>query len=436
MNRRGVALLVAAALTISACSRDEGPVAETAEVRSGTVVQTVAAPARIEPRARQTVVAQVSGEVVSVLVEDGDAVAAGDVVLRLASDSVDAAIEQAEAAVDAAGALAGASLGIDLSPLVRALRVQYDEAIPDLVLTLREQAFFIDDDQLRATTIDALDDLDRNVATTRDALLAAERQARGAAAAATASQRAAAEAQQAQAMLALEAAEERADALVVTAPRDGVVELGRATASADLAGGFGLGDGGDLGALLGGGGGSGVDDGPIADGASVTAGQVLFTIYDLSGFHARATVDEVDVIDVAEGQAAIVLVDAFPEFEFDAFVDTVAISPTRGETGGVVYGVTLLLRDVPEEVSLRVGLTASAEVVVREVESDAVIPSSALFRRDGVEVVLVVRDGIVDVTPVRVVALGEDTAAVDGEVRAGDEVVTRGAENLDDGDAL
>jgi multidrug efflux pump subunit AcrA (membrane-fusion protein) len=95
--------------------------------------------------------------------------------------------------------------------------------------------------------------------------------------------------------------------------------------------------------------------------------------------------------------------------------------------------VTVRLVERSDEVSLRIGMTASVEIQVREVEGELVVPSSALLRRGGDEVVHVVRDGVAHRVEVAVLALGDGTAAVSGDLAVGDIVVTTGVELLEDG---
>jgi multidrug efflux pump subunit AcrA (membrane-fusion protein) len=98
--------------------------------------------------------------------------------------------------------------------------------------------------------------------------------------------------------------------------------------------------------------------------------------------------------------------------------------------------VTVDLLGVPDDVRLRVGLTASSEIVVREVDAETAVPTSALLRRGTDDLVRVVRDGVVHDTPVEVLALGDQLAAVSGDLEEGDRVVTIGVEELADGDEL
>ncbi|MEX1178693.1 MAG: biotin/lipoyl-binding protein [Nitriliruptor sp.] len=443
---RPTVVLVALLALATACTGEEGPTVETAEVVSGEVVQTVAAVAALEPAARVTVTTPVGGEVARLLVEDGQQVAAGDALAELSSESVELQIAQAESAVRSADALAGAAgaAGFDLSPLLGAFRAQLEATLPPVLDALTEQARVIEDDDLRAAAIDRVVEARAAYAEARDGLLASERDAASQAQQATAAQRAAAAAQRDQAALALEAAEGRGEDLVIVAPIAGVIELGRADAGgADLglgglAGQLGgaAGGPGAIDGLLGGGAADGTSSGPVAEGVTLGPGQTVATIYDLSAFTARVDVDEIDIVEVERDQAVTVLVDAFPAAEVRGTVANVAVAPVTGPGGGASFPVTVRLTQVPPEVELRVGLTASAEIEVRRRDADTTVPTAALLRRGGQEVVFVLEDGVVREVPVTVAALGDESAAVEGDLSPGDRVVTTGIDAVEDGQRL
>lgn len=435
MTTAGRLLAGAAAAVLAACSSGAAPDIELGTVTSGEVVETVAAPATIEPADRVTVSAPASGVVVELMVEDGDVVKTGDPLLRLDAPTVLQSVEQAEAAVAAADALAGVQTGIDLSPLISGVRTQFEAVVPDLLFALTTQADALDE-PARSAAFDAITEATANYNEAVLALRDAEEQASASARAADASTRAAAAAQRAQAELALEAAKSRADDLLVTSPAAGVVELARGGSGggpSDLDLGA-VGELGDFGAFLGGGGATSTSTGPIAEGVGVSSGQSLITVYDLSGFSANAALDEIDAVLVSEGQRALVLVDAFGDVELQGVVDHVGLEPSVGSGGGVAYPVSVRLIGLTSDLQLRPGLSGSAEIEVNRVEADTIVPSSALRRRGGGEVVYVVRDGTIREIPVTVLAIGSDEAAIEGELAVGDEVVVRGIEEVSDGD--
>ena len=426
--------MVVVAVAASACRGSTDVSVELAEVTSAEVVRTIAAPAVVEPRGRTAVTTEVLGEVAAVLVDDGDAVQEGDPLVVLESPSLDLQIEQAQAAVDAADALSGVQAGVDLSPLIGAVRGQLEGVVPDLLDGLEAQAEALPEGPARDEAQAAVERARASYEDSLARLTDAEQEARAAAWRASASQRTAAEAQKRQAEVALEAAREQTDGLTVTAPASGVIEF--ASADASTAGDVGeLSDG--LGGLLGGlSVPSGAVGGPLAVGVGVTPGQVIATIYDLGGFHVRAEVDEIDAVLLRAGQPATILIDALPDLELAGRVAHVAIAPERAPTGGVAFPVRVDLRGLPDDAGLRVGLTASVEIEVQRVESETVVPSSALLRRGGQEVVYVDIGGVAREVPVTVEVIGDGVAAISGEVSPGQRVVASNVADIEDGQEL
>lgn len=557
-TRIRLAVFVAFVTLLVACSDEQEARIETATVTSGEVVQTVAAPARLQPRAQARVTSPADGEITELRVTDGDRVEAGDVLVRIDSATLDAQVEQATAAVEAAESVAADSLtaGVEIAPVVGSFRTQLDAVVPGILDAMRatistsesslqaaidtvtatsraaeawsaalEEAVVegadtveelrgigrrleeaIDDEAFERAVVDgievphdvalpgldvpdgALPDLDvpdgegatvpelpdpsRVVASLveaqhdlQEARAALRRTELGFAEAAQQlteneaelekqarrsedARLLAAEAQVEQAQTVLEAAEARSDGLTVTAPIDGVVELSRGgDAGADPADLLeGLGDG--VAGLSAGAGEASLpdrsplgaagseSDGVVAEGAAVRAGQPLLTIHDTSRFRAVVEVDEIDVVDVVDGQRAEVIIDAFPATALDGVVERVAFSPSQDATGASLYEVDVRLFELPAEIRPRAGLTASAEIDVRRVDAELVVPTSALLRRADGEVVHVVRDGVVEEIGVRLEAVGDEDAAVDGDLRPGEEVVTIGVELVADGDEL
>ncbi len=103
---------------------------------------------------------------------------------------------------------------------------------------------------------------------------------------------------------------------------------------------------------------------------------VLFTIAeDLREMELRVDVDEADVGKVREGQRGTFFVDAYPERTFPARITQVRYGPKTVD--GVVTYETVLNAD-NTDLSLRPGMTATADIVVEEIENAVLIPNAAL----------------------------------------------------------
>lgn len=103
---------------------------------------------------------------------------------------------------------------------------------------------------------------------------------------------------------------------------------------------------------------------------------VLFTIAeDLTKMELHVDVDEADVGKVKEGQTATFTVDAYPDRTFSAMVTSVRYGSQ--EVSGVITYETVL--DVDNtDLSLRPGMTATADIVVQNVENAVLVPNAAL----------------------------------------------------------
>lgn len=118
---------------------------------------------------------------------------------------------------------------------------------------------------------------------------------------------------------------------------------------------------------------------------------VLFTIAeDLTQMEVEVSVDEADVGQVKEGQAATFAVDAFPGRSFPARVTRVNVgsnasgsassSTTSSATAttGTVVAFTAVLSLENKDQTLRPGMTATADIVTQELRDVLLVPNAAL----------------------------------------------------------
>jgi HlyD family secretion protein len=103
---------------------------------------------------------------------------------------------------------------------------------------------------------------------------------------------------------------------------------------------------------------------------------VLFTLAeDLAAMELQVDVDEADVGQVREGQRAVFTVDAYPHRQFPALIRRVAYGSQTKD--GVVSYPTVLSVD-NDDLSLRPGMTATAEITTLERSDVLLVPNAAL----------------------------------------------------------
>ena len=103
---------------------------------------------------------------------------------------------------------------------------------------------------------------------------------------------------------------------------------------------------------------------------------VLFKLAeDLTKMELHVDVDEADVGHIQEGQRATFSVAAYPNRTYDAQIVQARFGSTT--TSGVVTYETVLKVD-NQDLSLRPGMTATADIIVKRVEKAMLVPSTAL----------------------------------------------------------
>jgi HlyD family secretion protein len=114
----------------------------------------------------------------------------------------------------------------------------------------------------------------------------------------------------------------------------------------------------------------------------------LFTIAeDLSRMKLDVAIDEADVGQVKEGQAATFTVDAFPGRTFPAVIKRVNLGSSAASTSSasaattassnvVSYTADLVVRN--DDLTLRPGMTATAAIAVETVKDAVLVPNAAL----------------------------------------------------------
>ncbi|MBN1842668.1 MAG: efflux RND transporter periplasmic adaptor subunit [Deltaproteobacteria bacterium] len=109
--------------------------------------------------------------------------------------------------------------------------------------------------------------------------------------------------------------------------------------------------------------------------ASLQAPVLFILAEDLTEMELHVGVDEADVGQVKEGQEATFTVDAYPDRNFPALITQVRFGSQTAD--GVVTYETVLNVD-NSDLSLRPGMTATAEITVKKVRNAILVPNAAL----------------------------------------------------------
>ncbi|MBZ0284924.1 MAG: efflux RND transporter periplasmic adaptor subunit [Anaerolineae bacterium] len=375
-----------------------------------------------------------SGRVAEVLVEAGDAVAAGDVLARLVSDNEQIALARAQLGLQLAelqkedliqppdaGDIAiaqanvtsawGAYLGLQnaVSPEdIQAAELRYLQALdqvedarqtrararlgqPDEVYAILDSqigqaAFNAEIERLQLESLKNGNQGQLNASYAR--AVQAERELEQAQAGATQAQIDQADIAIAQAQADVDRAQQTLNQMAMIAPFDGVISEVNIEA-----GGLG------------------------------TPGLPALELTDISPLHVTVQVDEIDIRQIREGMEAIVELDALPDLQLSATIEHIALVGTN-EDGIISYDVRVRLDSSDSRV--RVGMTAEASVIIEQ-RMDVLTVPNAYIRLDRDQnrayVNIVGGDGQLQEVEVVLGLQGQDSSEIVSGLDAGDVLV-------------
>lgn len=156
-----------------------------------------------------------------------------------------------------------------------------------------------------------------------------------------------------------------------------------------------------------------VKEGAIIPAPTLTL-QTIIHLIDLTTMELTAEVDEIDIALVKPGQEAIIEVDALPALQLDAEVISISVLP-EVEEGVVLYEVMIGF-DVPEGYELKVGMSATADIIIYGGGSVLLVPNRAIeYDNQGNPIVRVmVNEEIEERSVVVGISDGYQTEIVDG----------------------
>lgn len=412
-----VVAVIAVALLLKG-GGDEGMRVYTGEVEARSIQETVAASGKVFPEMEVKISSDVSGEIVELIVEEGDSIVAGQLLAKIDPDAYQSQVQRGIAGVNSSKAqLANARAQINTqtaqkeqtqAQLINAREVheRNKELLEDKVISQSE--FDASLSNLRA--------LEANLRAAESNIDAAEESARAA-------------------QFGVESAEASLNELrtslrrtTIYAPTDGVISL------------------------------LNVEEGERVVGTIQMAGTEMMRLADLSKMEVRVEVSENDIPRVRMGDKAEIEVDAYLDRKFIGTVTQIANSSTTAATAGSVLNseqVTnfeVRIQIDPESYAdleregapspFRPGMSASVEILTNRVDDALSLPIQAVTTRepekakgaartvanagmndDFLEVVFVVQSDTVEQRIVTTGVQDDDFIVIKSGVKAGEVVV-------------
>jgi len=152
----------------------------------------------------------------------------------------------------------------------------------------------------------------------------------------------------------------------------------------------------------------------VKPGDVITTATLIIRLVDPTLLELIVEVDEMDVPKVSKGQEAQISVDALPDDDFTGTVAAVYPVPAK-VTGLVMYNVMVAL-SVPEDSALKIGMRATANIIVEKKTGVVKVPSTAVKENaQGEHFVNVIVDKKTEQRPVSVgISNGTETEITSG----------------------
>jgi len=163
----------------------------------------------------------------------------------------------------------------------------------------------------------------------------------------------------------------------------------------------------------------------IAVGQYAYAGNVLMTIPDLSSLRLLCNVHEADISNIELGQTATVTPAGFPNLRLTGKVSRVASVANTGSpwlgTDVKEFNVEITLEGTAAQI--KPGMSAKAEILVKELENVVHVPQPAIFSEDGENFCYVKKDSVFVKQPVIMGLACEAGVEIKAGLDGGEEVL-------------
>ena len=164
-----------------------------------------------------------------------------------------------------------------------------------------------------------------------------------------------------------------------------------------------------------------VEPGDVVEARAAIMELVDPTIVEIDGI-----VDEIDVLLVAVGTSAEVSLDALPGVMLNGVVTEIA-DEAENQQGVITFPIRIRM-EVPEGIRPRGGLSAVANIVLREERNVLLLPQQALYGSFDQPLVRILTDGGVSEIPVELGSSDDFWVSVKAGLSEGDRIILEGAE--------
>lgn len=158
----------------------------------------------------------------------------------------------------------------------------------------------------------------------------------------------------------------------------------------------------------------------VKSGDYVTQGKEVAYLIDDSSYEIKATVNEIDSLEIKKEQEVIIRLDAFPDREFTGIVKEIGYY-TENVNGVVTLPVVIQVNKAEQE--FRPGFSALLDIIVDKVEGKLLVPITAVFSQSEQSMVAKVVEGKPKLIAVKIGASDGINTVIEEGLIEGDQIM-------------
>ncbi len=175
-------------------------------------------------------------------------------------------------------------------------------------------------------------------------------------------------------------------------------------------------------------------DMPVA-GVNITPATAVFKVANPDKMIFKANIDEADIKGITASLSAQITLDAFPDEEFTGRVNKVLFSSVTTSGGGTAYPSELSL-PLNENLKFKVGMNGDAEIILAKKDNVLVIPSEAVFTKDGQSFVWLVKNGKAVKQEIKIGLVNDENSEVFQGLQEKDRMVVSPISKIKEGQSI
>ena len=175
-------------------------------------------------------------------------------------------------------------------------------------------------------------------------------------------------------------------------------------------------------------------DAPIA-GINITPATAIFTVSNPQSIYFSANIDEIDIAQIRLNQKTKVMLDGFPDEEFEGTISQIDFTSVRTSGGGTAFPIKIPLRQ-NQDLKFKLGMNGDIEIALEEKENVLVVPIPAVMTKKEKKSVWLIENGKAVKKEVEIGMETDKGIEILEGLKEGDKIISKGVSKIKEGEKV